>query len=117
MVGLLGVEFLEDLCGKGGIFSNERGGSIAHGCRGVDGWVGVSRHALSMINTEGVVTEGGMGLTMFEGSGLLLGFLALWLLLGGRWLKGVVVQVPCRQGQVPEGSHGVKVIVAAGAVR
>jgi hypothetical protein len=40
----------------------ERGGS-----RGVDGWVGVARHVLSMVGAEGVSAEGGVGVLVLKG--------------------------------------------------
>ena len=71
---------------------------MVHGGWGVDGWVGVARHVLSMIDAEGVLAKGGVGLAVLEGLGLLLGFSALQLLLRCRWFEGIVVHVPYRQG-------------------
>ena len=36
------------------------------------GWVGVLGHALSMIDIEGVLAKGGIGVLVLEGLGLLL---------------------------------------------
>ncbi len=58
-----------------------------------------------------------VGVLVFEGLGLLFVLLALSLLSGGWWLDGVVIQVPCRQGQVPVEGWAVDVVVAAYAVR
>ncbi len=94
------VELHKELGGEGGVFSDcsGRGGSMVGGSWGVIRWVGVLRHALSMVDAKGVPAKGGMGLAVFEGLGLLLVLLASWFLLGGWWFEGVVVQVPHRWG-------------------
>ena len=97
-MSLLGVELLEELGGEGSVFSDERGGFMVCGCWGVDGWIGVSGHGLSVIDAEGVSTECGMGLTVLEGLRPFLGLSTLWLLLRGQWFERVVVQVPGRRG-------------------
>jgi hypothetical protein len=53
---------------------------------GVDGWVGVARHPLSMVGTQGVSAEGGVSVFVFEGLGqsaLFLSSVSLVLLLVG----------------------------------
>jgi hypothetical protein len=67
------------------------------GPRGVDGWVGVSGHALSVVEAEGVSAEGGVCVLVFEGlrRGALLLFPVLVVFLsvrgGIRGDQGVVV--------------------------
>ena len=76
MVGLLVVELLEEFGGEGGVFSNE-GERFIGGHGGVDGQVGVTRHASPVEDAEGVLTEGGVGLAMFDRGRTLLGFVVL----------------------------------------
>ena len=98
MVGLSVVELHEELGGKGGIFADGggRGRSMVGGSWGVVGQVGVFRHALSMVDVEGVSAKGGVGLAVFKGLGLLFVLSVSWLLPGGWWFKGIVIQVPHR---------------------
>ena len=44
-----------------------------------------------MKDAEGVLAEGGVGVLVFEGLGLLFVLLVLGLSLGGWWFDGVVV--------------------------
>ncbi len=66
-----------------------------------------------MEDAEGVPTEGGVGVVMFDGGGF-LSFAPLRPLLWG-WLDGGV-KVPRRRRQVPERNWGVKGVVAASLV-
>ena len=77
MVGLSGVELFEELGGKGGIFSDKHGGFRRCRCWGVDRWVGVFRHSLSVVDAQGVMAKGSVGLAVFKGLGFLLGLLPL----------------------------------------
>ena len=71
MAGLLVIKLLEESGCKGSVFSDEGVKFMVGRCGGIDGWVGVAGHSSLMENAEGVPTEGGMGLTVFE-QGLLL---------------------------------------------
>ncbi len=53
-----------------------------------------------MVDAEGVVAEGSVGLAVLEW-GLVLGFVAFGSILGDGWFEGVIVKVPHWQGQVP----------------
>jgi len=68
---------------------------MAGACRGVDRQVGVARHALSMVDTEGVLAKGGMGILVIEGLGLWLVPSTLsvlgWITEGCFWFRGVQV--------------------------
>ena len=100
MVGLLVVELCEELGGEGSVFTDGsgRGRSMAGGSWGVVGQVGVFRHALSIIDAEGVSAKGGMGLAVFKGLGALLRLSLLQFLAGSGWLEGGVIQVSYRWG-------------------
>jgi len=98
VVGLAGIELFKELGGEGGIFSDEHEGfGRGRGWR-VDRRVGISGHSLPVVDAQGVVGEGGMGLVVFERLGVLLRLSPLGLLSGSGWFEGVVVQVPHRQG-------------------
>ena len=66
-------------------------------------------------NTEGVATEGGVGMTVLDrGDGFLLG-LSSFGFLRRRWLDRRV-EVPRWRGEVPEGSCGVERVVTPSLV-
>jgi len=68
---------------------------MVRGLEGVNGWVRVSRHALSMVDTEGVLAKGGVSVFVFKGLGLFLVPVVLLLLrLGTRGFECVIVQIP-----------------------
>ncbi len=96
MVLLLSVEFLEEVGGVEDIFIDGGGsrGFLTSRCGGVVRWVGVLGHFLSVIDAEGVLAKGGVGVLMFKGLGL---FLTLVVLVFLRWGCGrfeqVIVQV------------------------
>jgi len=95
VAGLAVIEFLEDVGGKLGVLPNKGVELMIGRCWGVDGWVGVSRHVSAVEDAEGVLTEGGVGLTVFKG-GSLLRFSALSPFARGWWFRGVdIVEVPC----------------------
>jgi len=69
-------------------------------------------------DAEGVLTEGSVGVAVFKGLVLSLVFMALGLLLRGQQFESVVVvQVPCRWGQVPVEGWAVNVVEAVSAIR
>ena len=117
MVGLAVVEFLEDVGGELGVFSDE-GVKLVVGRRwGVDGGVGVSRHCSVVEDAEGVLAKGGMGLAMFEWWSF-SGFVALSPLSRCWWFSGVdVVEVPRWGWKVPVEGQRVEGVVAACLVR
>ena len=89
------VEVLEEVCGDVGVVSDEGVEFMAGRCGGVDGRVRVSRHSSPVVDAEGVPTEGGVGVAVFnDGGGFLLLFSTLRLLLW--WLDGCV-EVPRRR--------------------
>ncbi len=98
MALLLGIKLIEELDGEGGIFADSCGGGglMAGGCGGVVRWVAILGHALSMVDAEGVPAEGSMGLSVFEGLGLLFLASVLWLLPEDWWFEGFVIQAPCQ---------------------
>jgi len=100
VVGLLGVELLEESGGELGVFSGEGVKFMVGRGGGVDRWVRVARHHSAMVDAEGVVAEGSVGLAVLEW-GLVLGFVAFGSILGDGWFEGVIVKVPHWQGQVP----------------
>ena len=77
MVGLLVIELLEELGGEGGVFSNKHVELMVGRCRGVDRWVGVFGHSLSVVDAEGVSAEGSVGLAVFKGLRFLSAFVVL----------------------------------------
>ena len=93
MVGLLVVELCKELGGEGGFLANGSGGggSMMGRCRGVVGGIGVFGHALSVVDAEGVLAKGGVGVLVFKGLGLLFVLLVLGLFLGGWWLEGIII--------------------------
>ncbi len=119
MAGLSVVELCEELSSEGAIFADGSGGwgSMMGGRWGVDRWVGVSGYPLSIEDTEGVSAKGGVGVLVFEGLGLLFVLSVPRLLSRGWQFKGIIVQVPHWQGQVPVESGAVDVVVAASAIR
>ncbi len=70
VAGLTVVEFLEEVGGELGIFSNEGVEFMAGRCWGIDGQVRVSRHCLVVEAAEGILTKSGVGLTVFKGGSL-----------------------------------------------
>ena len=92
VAGLSVVELLEEVCGDDGVVSDEGVEVMVGRCWGVDGRVRVSGHPSTVEDAEGVSTEGGVGVTMLDGDGGLLGCPTLLLLLWGR-LAGCV-EVP-----------------------
>ena len=70
-----------------------------------------------MVDTEGVSAEGGVGVLVFEGLGLLVPAALLFLLVGDRWLEGLVIQVPGGGWQVPVKGWTLERVVAACVVR
>src|SRR6266851_1539532 len=115
VAGLSVVELLQEVCGDDGVVSDEGVELMVSGCRGVDGWVRVSGHPLAVEDAEGVSTEGGVGMAMFDGGSWLQFSTTLRLLLWG-WRVGSV-EVPRWGWQVPEGDWGVEGVVAVGLVR
>ncbi len=80
MAGLSVVELLEEVCGDDGVISDEGVELMVGGRWGVDGRVRVSGHPLAVKDAEGVSTEGGVGMAMFDrGSWLRLSALGLLL--------------------------------------
>ncbi len=69
-----------------------------------------------MEDTQGVSTEHGVGLAMFEW-GSFLGFAAFGLPARSGWFKGVIIEVPYRGREVPVKSQGVEEVVTASLVR
>jgi hypothetical protein len=121
-VGMEGsIEVSKDLCwvDEGGL---RFVGAEGIGLWGVDGRVGVSGHALSVIGAKGVSAESGAHIFVFKGlrwSALLLFPVSAALLLvsggiGGN--QGVVVQVPGGRGWVPIQGRGVKCVEAVSVV-
>src|SRR6266851_5236824 len=80
VAGLPVVKLLEEVGGDDGVVSDEGGEVIAGRRWRVDGRVRIPGHSLAMEDTEGVSTEGGVGVTVLDGGGGLLGVSALLLL-------------------------------------
>ena len=93
VAGLLVVELLQEVRGDDGVASDEGVEVMVGGRGGIDGRVRVSGHPLSVEHAEGVSTEGGVGVVVLDGGGLLR-LSMLGLLLWG-WLDRLV-EVPCR---------------------
>ena len=87
VAGLSGVEFLEEVCGDDGVVSDEGVEFMVGGCGGIDGRVRVSGHSSVVEDAEGVSTEGGVGMVMFDGGSWLRFSTMLRLLLWG-WRVG-----------------------------
>src|SRR6266851_195642 len=96
VAGLSVVELLEEVCSDDGIVSDEGVEVMVGGRGGVDGRVRVSGHSSAVEDAEGVSTEGGVGVVVFDGGGGLLRLSTLCFLLLC-WLVGCV-EVPRRRG-------------------
>ncbi len=115
VAGLAVVEFLEEVGSDDGVVSDEGVELMVGRGWGIDGWVRVSGHRLAVEDAEGVATEGGVGVMVFNGGdGFLLG-LSLLGFLRRRWLDRCV-EVPRRRGKVPEGGRGVERVVTPSLV-
>ena len=110
-----GLSVVEEVRGDDGVVSNEGVEVMGRGRGGVDRRVRVSGHSSAVENTEGVSTEGGVGVAMFDdGGGFLLWLSTLCFLLWGRLVRRV--EVPRRRWQVLVEGGGVEGVVAAGLV-
>ena len=97
VAGLSVVELPKEVFGDDGVVSDEGGLFMVRRCWGVDGRVRVSGHSSAVEDAEGVSTEGGVGVTVFDdGRGFLLRLSTLRSLLWG-WLDRCV-EVPRRWG-------------------
>jgi len=115
---LEGIKLIKDLDSKAGIAFDKGGGAILGCCRRVDGGVGVAQHFLLVIDTEGVSTEGGVGVMVFNRLASLFAFAALLLFRrGSRWFKSIIVEVPSGWWQIPVEGWGVKVVEAVSVIR
>ncbi len=103
MAGLLVVELLEEIGGKLGVFPDKGVELMVGRGRGVDRQVRVARHWSAVEGTEGIPTEGGVGLAVLE-QGLFPGFVTFLSFPseGGRFKSVVIVEVPHWGREVPE---------------
>src|SRR5216683_5167282 len=93
MAGLSVVELLEEVGGDDGVVSDEGVEFMVGRCWGVDRQVRVPGHCSTMEDAEGVVTKGGVGLTMFDGGDNFLSCPSTLGFLRRGWLDGRV-EVP-----------------------